>query len=118
MPEYVDGFVMVVPKRNMPAYKKMAAQAGKIWREHGALEYRECVGEDMKAEHGLPFPKLTGMKANETVVFAWIVYKSKRDRDRINKKVMADPRLKCPDPMPFDMKRMSYGGFDVIVKAK
>ena len=115
---YVDGFVLVVPRRKLPAYKKMAQKAGKIWREFGALEYRECVGVDLKAPFGLPFPKLTKLKAGEAVVFAWITYRSKGQRDRITKRVMEDPRLaKMMDPasMPFDMRRMSYGGFKMMV---
>jgi uncharacterized protein YbaA (DUF1428 family) len=118
MPQYVDGFVLVVPKKKVEAYKKMSKKAGKIWREHGALEYRECVGEDMKVKFGLPFPKLTKTKPTETVVFSWIVYKSRKDRDRVNAKVMSDKRLTegmDHKDMPFDMKKMAYGGFEVLV---
>ncbi len=117
---YVDGFVLVIPKKNMPVYKRMAKAASKVWHEHGALEYRECVGDDMKVKMGLPFPKLAKAKPSETVVFSWIVYKSKADRNRVNKLVMKDPRLAemCdPKNMPFDLKRMSYGGFKVMVEA-
>ena len=116
---YVDGFVLPVPKRNLPAYKRMAAKAGKIWREHGALEYRECVGDDLAVKMGTPFPKSMKLKAGETVVFAWIVYKSRAHRDRVNAKVMKDPRLMNMDPkdMPFDCKRMVWGGFKAIVEA-
>ncbi len=120
MPKYVDGFVLVVPKKNIKKYQKIAHKAGKIWREHGALEYFECTGQDLKSQFGLPFPKLVKTKKDETVVFAWIVYKSRKHRDQVNKKVMADSRLNAlmdPEDMPFDMKRMSYGGFDVIVEA-
>jgi uncharacterized protein YbaA (DUF1428 family) len=118
MPQYVDGFVIVVPKKKIEAYKRLAKKAGKIWMEYGALDYRECVAEDMKADFGLPFPKLVGgVKPTETVVFSWIVYKSRKDRDKINQKVMADPRIECdPNDMPFDLKRMSYGGFETLVK--
>lgn len=116
---YVDGFVLPVPKKNLTAYRRMSKMAGKIWREHGALEYREAMGDDLKVHYGLPFPKLAKTKPGETVVFAWIVYKSRAHRDRVNKKVMADPRLAsmAPKEMPFDVKRMSYGGFKVFVEA-
>lgn len=120
MPRYVDGFVLVVPKKNLPAYVTLAKKASKIWKEYGALEYHEAVGDDVNIKFGLPFPKLTKAKASETVVFAWIVYKSKAHRDATNKKVMKDPRLSemCdPKNMPFDMKRMSMGGFKVMVEA-
>jgi uncharacterized protein YbaA (DUF1428 family) len=113
---YVDGFVLAVPKKNLAAYCRMSRQAGKIWREHGALEYRECAGDDLAVKVGVPFTKLAKTRAGETVVFAYIVYKSKAHRDRVNKKVMSDPRLaKGPKEMPFDFKRMAYGGFKVIV---
>jgi uncharacterized protein YbaA (DUF1428 family) len=113
---YVDGFVLAVPKKNLGAYKKMARAAGKVWREHGALEFRECAGDDLKTQMGVPFPRLAKAKAGETVIFSWIVYKSRADRDRVNKKVMKDPRLNLmKGPMPFDIKRMAYGGFKVIV---
>ena len=115
---YVDGFVLVVPKKNLKAYAKMAQQAGEVWKEHGALEYRECVGEDLDQKMGLPFPKLAKVKAGETVVFAWILYKSRAHRDKVNAKVMKDPRLNEAmkgKKMPFDMKRMAYGGFEVLV---
>ena len=116
---YVDGFVLVVPKRKLAIYKKMATRAATVWRDHGALDYRECVGDDLKVKMGLPFPKLVKTKAGETVVFSYIVYKSRADRDRVNKKVMKDPRLaKMMDPkaMPFDGKRMFWGGFKSIVE--
>ena len=119
MVKYVDGFVLVVPKKNLDAYRRMSRKAGRIWREYGALEYRECVGDDLKTGFGLPFGKLTRAKAGETVVFSWIVYRSRKDRDRINAKVMADKRLggdgMDPNKMPFDVKRMSYGGFEMFV---
>ena len=116
---YVDGFVLPVPKKNLAAYRRMSKQAGKIWREHGALEYRECAGDDLAIKMGVPFPKLAKVKPGETVVFAWIVYKSRAHRDRVNKKVMSDPRLASvgPKEMPFDVKRMGYGGFKVFVEA-
>lgn len=114
---YVDGFVLPVPKRNIDAYRRMARKAGKIWREHGALEYRECVAEDVKKGEVTSFPQSVQLKRGETVVFAWIVYKSRAHRDRVNAKVMNDPRLTDqmdPKAMPFDAKRM-VGGFDVVV---
>lgn len=113
---YVDGFVLVVPKKNLAAYKSMARKAGKIWREYGALEYRECVGDDLKVKYGLPFPKLTKAKPNEIVLFSFIVYKSRAHRDKVNAKVMADPRLQgSAKDMPFDFKRMAFGGFKTLV---
>lgn len=116
---YVDGFVLPVPIDNLDAYKKMARKAGRIWREHGALEYIECVADDVKPGKSTSFPQSVKLKDGETtVVFAWIVYKSRKDRDRINAKVMADPRLKSmmdPKAMPFDGKRMFWGGFKSIV---
>ena len=113
---YVDGFVLTVQTRKLGAYRKMSTLAGNVWKAHGALEYRECVGDDLQTEYGLPFGKLVKPKRGESVVFSWIVYKSKADRKRVLKKVMADPRLNMdPNDMPFDMKRMSYGGFKVLV---
>jgi uncharacterized protein YbaA (DUF1428 family) len=117
---YVDGFVLAIPKKNMQAYRRIAQKAGKIWREHGALEYRECAGDDLKVKMGIPFPRMIKLKPGETVVFAWIVYKSRAHRDRVNAKVMKDPRLADmidPKSMPFDPKRMVYGGFKVLVDA-
>lgn len=117
---YVDGFVLPVPKKNLQAYRRMSAKAGKIWRKHGAIEYRECVGDDLKVKMGMPFPKLAKPKAGEAIVFSYIVYKSRSHRDAVNAKVMKDPQLaKMMDggPMPFDVKRMTYGGFKVIVDA-
>lgn len=119
MAEYADGYVLAVPKKNIKAYQKMASAAGKIWREHGALDYRECVGEDLKTKWGVPFTKIMKPKPGETIVFSWIVFKSRKDRDRVNAKVMKDPRLQCSmdtDKMPFDCKRMVYGGFETLVK--
>ena len=115
---YVDGFVLAVPTRKLAAYRKMSAKAGKVWKDHGALEYRECVGDDLQTKHGRPFPKLVKPKRGESVVFSWIVYRSKADRKRVLKKVMADKRLADSMDlriMPFDVKRMSYGGFKVLV---
>ena len=114
---YVDGFVLPVPKKNMAAYRRMAKQAGKVWKQHGAIEYRECLGDDLAVKFGLPFPRVAKLKAGETVLFSWIVYKSKAHRNQVNKKVMADPRIKkmMQSKPPFDDKRMAYGGFKVMV---
>ena len=119
MPKYVDGYVLPVPKKNLPAYRKLAQKAGKIWREHGALEFRECVADDLNVKCGLPFPQLVKPKPGETVMFSWITFKSRAHRDRVNAKVMKDPRLADgmdPKTMPFDCERMSYGGFNVMVE--
>ena len=116
---YVDGFVVPVPKKNVAAYRAMSRKAGKVWREHGALEYRECVADDVKRGKVTSFPQSVKLKPNETVVFAWIVYKSRSHRDRVNAKVMKDPRLSkmmSPKAMPFDAKRMFWGGFKTIVE--
>jgi len=118
MAHYVDGFVMPVPKKNVAAYRRMARKAGKVWREHGALEYRECIADDVKPGKVTSFPQSVKLKPNEVVWFSWIVYKSRRHRDAVNKKVMKDPRLASmmdPKDMPFDAKRMIYGGFKVSV---
>ena len=118
--KYVDGFVLPVPKKNLRAYRSIAQKASKIWREHGALEYRECAGDDLNIKWALPFPRLTKLKRSETVVFSWIVYKSRAHRDAVIAKVMKDPRtasMMDPKAMPFDPKRMAYGGFEVIVDA-
>jgi uncharacterized protein YbaA (DUF1428 family) len=115
---YADGFVLVVPKKKLQAYRRMAQKAGKIWREHGALDFKECVGDDLGVKMGVPFPRLAKTKAGETVMFSWIAYKSRAHRDRVNAKVMKDPRMAniCdPNDMPFDIKRMAYGGFKVLV---
>ncbi len=119
MPRYVDGFLLPVPKKNLGAYRRMALKASKVWRDHGALEYRECVGDDLKVKWAVPFPRTVKVKAGETVVFSWIVYKSRAHRDSVNKKVMKDPRLvkmMQGTEMPFDCKRMVYGGFKVLVE--
>jgi uncharacterized protein YbaA (DUF1428 family) len=118
MAHYVDGAVLPVPKRNLDAYRRLARKAGKIWREHGALEYRECVAEDVQVGEVTSFPRSVQLKRGETVVFSWIVFKSRAHRDRVNSKVMKDPRLADmmdPKAMPFDGKRMIYGGFNVVV---
>ena len=113
---YVDGFVLPVPKKRPAAYRRIARKAGKIWREHGALEYRECVVEDVNVKFGVPFTRAVKMKPGDTVVFAWIVFKSRSHRDRVNGRVMKDPRLAMdPAAIPVDIKRMVYGGFDVLV---
>jgi uncharacterized protein YbaA (DUF1428 family) len=114
---YVDGYVLPVTQKNLPAYRRMAQKAGKIWREHGALEYRECAGDDLNVKMGMPFPRSMKLKRGETVVFSWIVFKSRAHRNQVNAKVMQDPRLSGMDPkkMPFDVKRMVYGGFKVLV---
>jgi len=116
---YVDGFVLAVPKRNISAYRRMAQKAGKIWREHGALEFRECIGDDLAVKMGVPFTRIMKINRNETVFFSWITYKSRAHRDQVNAKVMKDPRLGDMDPksMPFDVKRMAYGGFKILVDA-
>lgn len=116
---YVDGFVVPVPKKNLPAYRRMSQRAGKIWMEYGALHYVECVGDDVPPGKVTSFPMSVKLKAGEVVVFSWIVYKSRAVRDRINKKVMSDKRLADmmdPKKMPFDGKRMIYGGFKKIVE--
>ena len=117
---YVDGYVVPVPKKKLDAYRRMAQKAGKIWREHGALEVIESVADDVKVGKRTSFPRSVKLKPGETVIFSYIVYKSRADRDRINAKVMKDPRLKSmmdPKAMPFDGKRMFWGGFKVLVDA-
>ena len=114
---YVDGFVLAVPRRKLAAYRRLSRSAGKVWRQYGALEYRECVGDALKIKMGVPFPRLAKARPGETVVFSWIVFKSRAARDRVNAKVMKDPRISktMNQPMPFDVKRMAYGGFKVLV---
>lgn len=114
---YVDGFLLAVPRSKVQTYRRIAARAGRIWKKYGAVEYRECVGDDLKTTMGTPFGKVARLKPGETAVFSWIVYKSRAHRDRVNAKVMKDPRMQkmMNEPTPFDMKRMSYGGFRVIV---
>jgi uncharacterized protein YbaA (DUF1428 family) len=116
---YVDGFIVAVPKKNLAAYARMSKKAGKVWREYGALDYREWVADDVKPGKLTSFPQSVKLKPNETVVFSWITYKSRAQRDKINAKVMSDPRLKSMmdgKAMPFDGKRMIYGGFASLVK--
>ncbi len=120
MPKYVDGYVLPVPKKKLSAYRRMAAKAGKIWREHGALQFFECAGEDLAVKFGVPFPKQMKLKSGETVMFSFIIFASRAQRDRVNAKVMKDPRIGemcAPENMPFDAKRMVYGGFSAIVEA-
>ena len=116
--KYIDGFIVPVPKKNLPAYRRMAQKSGKVWREHGALEVRECIADDVKVGKLTSFPRSVKLKAGETVVFSWIVYKSRAHRDRVNAKAMKDPRLaKMMDlkAMPFDGKRLIYGGFKTFI---
>jgi uncharacterized protein YbaA (DUF1428 family) len=120
MPKYTDGFVIPVQKKNLKAYFRMARMAARIWKDYGALDYMECLGDDLKAEFALPFPRGIRTKAGETVVFSFIVYKSKAHRDRVNAKIMKDPRIAAmcdPKDMPFDCRRMLYGGFKVVVES-
>lgn len=121
---YVDGFVIPIPKKNVPKYRKVAAKAGKVWMEHGALEYRECIGDDLvmtdpaSGKTMSPFVKTLRLKPTETAIFAWIVYRNKAERNKVNAKVMKDPRIASmmdPKAMPFDDRRMNFGGFKVIV---
>lgn len=119
MSMYVDGFVVPVPKDRLADYKKLSTRAGKIWMEYGAVQYVECAADDVKPGKSTSFPQAVKLKEGEVVVFSWIIYKNKRDRDRINKKVMADPRLEDmidPKNLPFDGKRMFFGGFKSIVE--
>ena len=116
---YVDGFIVPVPKKKLDAYRRMARKGGKIWREHGALEFCECVADDVKVGKRTSFPRSVKLKAGETVMFSFIVYQSKAERNRVNAKVMKDKRLASmmdPKAMPFDAKRMIYGGFKVLVE--
>jgi uncharacterized protein YbaA (DUF1428 family) len=115
---YVDGFIVAVPKKKLAEYRKLAKLAGKVWREHGATSYTECIADDVPMGKITSFPRSVKQKPDETVIFSWITYASRAQRDRINKKVMADPRLKMDmKTMPFDGKRMIYGGFKVLVEA-
>jgi uncharacterized protein YbaA (DUF1428 family) len=116
--KYVDGYVLPVPKKNLKTYRRMAKMAGKVWRQHGALEFRECVGDDLKTERVTSFTSMVKPKPGETVVFSWIIFKSRAHRDSVNAKVMKDRRLARmmnAMSMPFDSKRMVYGGFKVMV---
>ncbi len=114
---YVDGFLLAAPKRKLAAYRRMARVAARVWREHGALDYKECLGEDLGHKGVFPFPKAIRLKRGEVVIFSWIGYRSRAHRDRVNARVMQDPRIRrmMTSQPPFDMKRMCYGGFDVIV---
>jgi uncharacterized protein YbaA (DUF1428 family) len=116
---YVDGFILPVPKKKVEAYRRLARKAGKVWREHGAIEFKECVADDVKMGKLTSFPRSVKRKANETVFFSYIVYKSRAHRDKVNAKVMKDKRIAGMDmkDMPFDPKRMIYGGFKVLVDA-
>ena len=114
---YVDGFVLAVPKQNIEAYKDLARRAGDVWKEHGALAFVECIGDDVPYGELTSFPRAVQAKEDEVVVFSWIVYASREDRDAINAKVMADPRLKQDmAQMPFDGRRMIYGGFKAFLE--
>jgi uncharacterized protein YbaA (DUF1428 family) len=120
MSHYVDGFVIPLHKDKIETYRKIAEEAGSIWKEHGALEYYECVGDDLEVKDQVPFPKIIGAKPDETVVFSWIVFESREHRDAVNQKVISDPRLRNimnEASMPFDCERMAYGGFRSIVEA-
>jgi uncharacterized protein YbaA (DUF1428 family) len=115
---YVDGFIVPVPKKKLPDYRRMSLKAGKVWMEHGAIDYRECVADDVKVGKRTSFPRSVKLKPGETVIFSWIEYKSRAHRDRVNAKVMADPRLASmmnPKDSPFDGKRMIFGGFKTLV---
>ncbi len=114
---YVDGFLLAVPKKKLAAYRRLSRIAGRIWREHGCLEYRECVGDDLKVTMGVPFPRVAKTKPGEVVVFSWITYRSRKHRNAVTALVMKDPRTErmMQQPMPFDPKRMAYGGFTMLV---
>jgi uncharacterized protein YbaA (DUF1428 family) len=114
--KYVDGYVLPVSKKNLKAYRSMAQIAGKVWRKHGALDYKECVGDDLKTKWGTPFPRMMKLKPGEVVVFSYVVFKSRAHRDRVNAKVMKEMENMCGQKdMPFDVKRMVYGGFKTLV---
>jgi uncharacterized protein YbaA (DUF1428 family) len=114
--KYVDGYVLPVPKKNLKAYIRMARMGEKVWRKFGALDYKECVGDDIKTKWGIPFPRMMKLKPSETVVFSFIVFKSRAHRDRVNAKVMKEMEKMCESKeMPFDVKRMVYGGFKALV---
>ena len=117
---YVDGFVLPVPRGNLAAYRRMARKAGKVWIEHGALQYVECVADDVQSGALTSFPQAVQLRPDEVVVLAWIVYRSRAQRDRINARVMEDPRIAGMDPasMPFDAKRMFWGGFKPLVQLR
>jgi uncharacterized protein YbaA (DUF1428 family) len=118
--QYVDGFVLAVPKKNLAIYRRIASKAGKVWRKHGALQYVEAVGDDLDVKFGVSFKKILKPKRGEMVLFSWIVFKSRKHRDQVNAKVMQDPemnKMMGKGPMPFDLKRMTYGGFKFLVDA-
>ena len=116
--KYVDGFVIPIPKKNLKAYARMAKAGAAVWTKHGALDYKECVGDDLEPKWGMPFPRLLKLKPGETVVFSYIVFKSRAHRDRVNAKVMREmEKMGGVEEMPFDMKRMVYGGFSVLVES-
>ena len=118
---YLDGYVLPLPRKHIKAYRRIASKAGRIWKEHGTLDYKECIGEDLKIKGLVPFTKASKAKAGETVVFAYVLFKSRKHRDSVNAKVMKDPRIQAmcnPEKMPFDPTRMAYGGFKVIVNPK
>ncbi|HET8725664.1 MAG TPA: DUF1428 domain-containing protein [Anaeromyxobacteraceae bacterium] len=115
MARYVDGFVIPIQKSKLKAYLRMAKMGAKVWKEHGALAYTETVGDDLKAPMGMGFPKMARLKRGETVVFAWVVYRSKAHRDKVNAAIMKDPRMEMKGPMPFDPRRFAMGGFEVLV---
>jgi len=121
MPRYVDGFLFVIPKKRLAEYRTIAKKASKVWKDHGALDYVECIGDDLKPHPGMgtSFGKATKLKAGELVVFSWILYKSRAHRDAVNKKVISDARMAAmmTDAESFDMKRMNFGGFSVVVQA-
>lgn len=113
---YVDGFVLPVPRKKLKAYFRLARLGEKVWRKHGALDYKECTGDDINTKWGLPFSRMLKLKPGETVVFSYIVFKSRAHRDRVNAKVMKElAKIEMPKDMPFDMKRMAYGGFKALV---
>ena len=116
--KYVDGYILPLPKKNLQAYRRMAQEAGKVWLKHGALDYKECVGDDLKTKWGIPFPRMMKLKPGEVVVFSYVVFKSRDHRDRVNAKVMKEMAETCgTKEMPFDVKRMVYGGFKILVDA-
>jgi uncharacterized protein YbaA (DUF1428 family) len=120
MTRYVDGYILPLPRKNIGAYREMAARAGQVWKEHGALEYIECIAEDVKPGKVTSFPQAVKLEEGETVVFGWVVFESRAERDRINALVMKDPRLAAtmtPGALPFDGKRMFWGGFETFVEA-
>ena len=117
---YVDGYVLPIPTSKLPAYRRLALKAAKVWRDHGALEYCECIGDDLDVKWGVPFPRMIKRKPGETIVFAWVVFKSRAHRERVNAKVMNDPRIAkamAASGLPCDCSRMVYGGFKTLVQA-